>query len=154
LEEKGFNYDEIQGIVNNTNPNGNWKQRYGISDLGQYSYASFDTGGYTGEWDGQYGKLAMLHQKELVLNAGDTENFLASMDLLDKIVSAINLYSANAQFGGLLSSPSLGNIDNDNGPLEQQVHIEASFPNVQNRNEIEEAFNTLVNRASQYANRK
>jgi hypothetical protein len=38
--------------------------------------------------------------------------------------------------------------------LEQQVHIEASFPGVQDRNEIEEAFNTLINRASQYANRK
>jgi hypothetical protein len=38
--------------------------------------------------------------------------------------------------------------------LEQQVHIDAHFPNVQDKNEIEEAFNTLINRASQYANRK
>jgi hypothetical protein len=27
----------------------------------------FDTGGYTGSW-GSYGKLAMLHEKEMVLN--------------------------------------------------------------------------------------
>ena len=42
----------------------------------------------------------------------------------------------------------------DDGTLEQNVHIEASFPNVTNRNEIEEAFGNLVNLASQYANRK
>jgi hypothetical protein len=38
--------------------------------------------------------------------------------------------------------------------LEQNVHIEASFPNATDHNEIEEAFNNLVNLASQYANRK
>ena len=113
----------------------------------------FDTGGYTGDWDGSYGKLAMLHKKELVLNEGDTDNFLMGMELLDKIVSAIDLYSMNSQLGGVLSSPSLGNMGGGE-VLEQQVHIEASFPGVQDRNEIEEAFNTLINRASQYANRK
>ena len=113
----------------------------------------FATGGYTGDWEGSYGKLAMLHQKELVLNANDTENFLQAMDILDKIVSAIDLYSMNSQLGGALSSPSLGNMGGGD-VLEQQVHIEASFPGVQDRNEIEEAFNTLINRASQYANRK
>jgi len=113
----------------------------------------FATGGYTGDWEGSYGKLAMLHQKELVLNANDTENFLQAMDILVKIVSAIDLYSMNSQLGGALSSPSLGNMGGGD-VLEQQVHIEASFPGVQDRNEIEEAFNTLINRASQYANRK
>jgi hypothetical protein len=53
-----------------------------------------DTGGYTGEW-GSYGKMAMLHEKELVLNKEDTKNFLASMDLLDNIVSTIDLHAAN-----------------------------------------------------------
>jgi hypothetical protein len=42
----------------------------------------------------------------------------------------------------------------DSGTLEQNVKIEASFPNVQDHNEIEEAFNNLINKASQYANRK
>jgi hypothetical protein len=40
------------------------------------------------------------------------------------------------------------------GALEQNVKIEATFPNVQDKYEIEEAFNNLVNKASQYANRK
>ena len=38
--------------------------------------------------------------------------------------------------------------------IEQSVHIEASFPGVSERSEIEEAFNNLINQASQYANRK
>jgi hypothetical protein len=50
----------------------------------------YDTGGYTGEW-GSYGKMAMLHEKELILNARDTENFLSSIELLDNIVKTIDL---------------------------------------------------------------
>jgi hypothetical protein len=38
----------------------------------------------------------MLHKKELILKQGDTENFLEAMNLLDKIVKTIDLYSANA----------------------------------------------------------
>ena len=39
-------------------------------------------------------------------------------------------------------------------PLDQNVHIEASFPNVQSHSEIELALNNLINSASQYVNRK
>ena len=112
---------------------------------------AMNTGGYTGDWSGSYGKLAFLHQKELVLNAKDTENLLASMDILDKIISTIDLYSSSAQLGGMLSSPRYGGFDNE--PLEQNVHIEASFPSVTDHNEIEDALNNLINRASQYAHR-
>lgn len=112
---------------------------------------AMNTGGYTGDWSGSYGKLAFLHQKELVLNAQDTENLLASMDILDKIISTIDLYSSSAQLGGMLSSPRYGGFDNE--PLEQNVHIEASFPSVTDHNEIEDALNNLINRASQYAHR-
>jgi hypothetical protein len=38
--------------------------------------------------------------------------------------------------------------------LDQNVHIEANFPSVTDHNEIEEALTTLINRASQFANRK
>ena len=111
----------------------------------------FNTGGYTGEW-GPYGKLAFLDEKELILNEGDTANFLASMELLSHILEMIDLQSATAQLGGLLTTPRYAETTNE--VVEQNVHIEASFPAVQDRNEIEEAFNTLINRASQYANRK
>lgn len=112
--------------------------------------SGYDTGGYTGRW-GSYGKLAMLHEKEIVLNKQDTENLLQSMELLDNIVKTIDLYSANQQVSGLLNSPSFGKLDS--GTLEQTVTIDAHFPNVSSRVEIEEAFSTLINRASQYVNR-
>ena len=41
----------------------------------------YDTGGYTGAW-GQAGKLAVLHEKELVLNKYDTENLLQAIQML------------------------------------------------------------------------
>lgn len=154
LKEKGFDPDEIQALVNNTNPSGGWETRYGITDLKKYAYSKFDTGGYTGDWNGPDGKFAMLHKKELVLNEQDTENFLAGMNILDKIVSIIDLYSINSSLGGMLSSPSLGAVSSGSEALEQSVRIEASFPNVTERNEIEEAFTNLINKASQFANRK
>ena len=152
LDEKGFDPDEIQRIVDATNPNGNWRDRYGISDLNKYSYSSFDTGGYTGAW-GSYGKFAMLHEKELILNPGETENFLASMEVLRSIIKMIDLQSTASQLGGLLHSPGYL-APNASDTLEQNVHIEASFPEVHDRYEIEAALTSIVNRASQFANRK
>jgi len=38
--------------------------------------------------------------------------------------------------------------------VEQNVHIEASFPNVDSKREIEEAFDDLVNLAAQRAMRR
>ena len=152
LDEKGFDPDEIQRIVDATNPNGNWRDRYGISDLNKYSYSSFDTGGYTGAW-GSYGKFAMLHEKELVLNPGETENFLASMEVLRSIIKMIDLQSTASQLGGLLHSPGYYAPQSPE-VLEQNVHIEASFPEATDRYEIEAALTSIVNRASQFANRK
>ena len=111
----------------------------------------FDVGGYTGDWSGNSGKLAFLHKRELVLNQDDTKNFLTGIGLLDKILQTIDLYAANAQFSRNLTS----NFATANGAqaLEQNVKIEALFPNVQQHTEIEEAFNNLILQASQYANR-
>ena len=109
----------------------------------------FDTGGYTGDWNGPYGKLALLHQKELVLNAEDTKNLLASVEVLDSILKTMDLY--NIQMASL-ASPSVETGHSDT--LEQNVHIEANFPNATDHSEIEQAFDNLINLASQYANRK
>jgi hypothetical protein len=115
---------------------------------GNIPYVSFDTGGYTGEW-GPDGKMAVLHEKELVLNAGDTENFLRSMGMLKDITAAIEKSSAYAALG--LGGAVAASGYETSSLLEQQVTITAEFPNVTDRNEIEEALNSLVNRASQFA---
>lgn len=111
----------------------------------------YDTGGYTGAW-GSEGRLAYLHQKELVLNAEDTANMLASVGILRQIASVIDL-NALASAGGFISLMSSG-VAGNQGTLQQEVHIEASFPAVTDKNQIEEAFGDLVNLAAQYANRK
>ena len=121
------------------------------TDTSAGDVTSMDTGGYTGEW-GPEGKMAVLHEKELVLNANDTENFLSGMQLISNILATIDSYALNQQVSGMLNSPNYA--ANNAGTLEQNVKIEATFPSVTDHNEIEEAFNNLVNKASQYANRK
>ena len=112
----------------------------------------FASGGYTGSWAGSYGKLAFLHQKELILNQHDTENFLASIEILEHILQMIDLQATSAQLGGILTTPKFSHYND--GILEQNVHIEASFPGVTDHNEVELAMTNLINTASQYANRK
>lgn len=111
----------------------------------------FDTGGYTGEW-GTEGKLAMLHEKEIILNKEDTKNFLASLELLHNIIKMIDINTSNSLISRLDSADLKTNKSND--ILEQHVTIEAVFPSVEDRYEIEEAFMNLTNEASQYINRK
>lgn len=112
---------------------------------------AYDTGGYTGSW-GTSGRLAMLHQKELILNAQDTENMLNAVNIIRDISRVIDLNAASsANAFGLLSTAL---ISNGGQTIEQEVTIHAEFPNATNHTEIEEAFNTLINQAAQFANRK
>ena len=113
------------------------------------SAIGFKTGGYTGTW-GPEGKLAILHEKELILNQDDTQNILSTVSLIRELVNMIDAQAASASLFNLISTPSPNPSTNT---LEQKVEITAEFPNVNDRYEIEEAFNNLVNRASQYANK-
>ena len=105
------------------------------------------TGAYTGDWNGSDGKLMFLHQKELILNKDETKAFFNVASLLEKI----NLPTL---FTPMLKQIELANINNKNDKLEQSVMIKAEFPNVTKHNEIEMAIDNLINKASQYANRK
>lgn len=110
----------------------------------------YDTGGYTGEWNNKDGRLAMLHQKELVLNANDTKNVLNAVEILRSITSNLGQTLMNQMAN--ISAGNTAAIANAVGSdmLEQVVHIDAQFPNVKNSNEIETALNNLVNMASQH----
>ena len=126
------------------------KSGYPIDGWYKNGFATYDTGGYTGAW-GADGRIAMLHQKELVLNAKDTENMLNAVDILRAMTDNLG----DSIFNRLASIPNgYGNILNqipNSETLEQKVQIEAVFPNVSNSHEIENAFNNLVNIASQRA---
>ena len=56
---------------------------------GKVSVNHYDTGSYTGEWNSDDGRLAVLHQKELVLNKDDTSNFLDGINTI-RDMSALN----------------------------------------------------------------
>lgn len=104
--------------------------------------ASMDTGGYTGKW-GSEGKIAILHQNEVVASSDQVDGLI---DLIDKLVSA-QAYSASRGLGAL-SSATLQGFDFGSG---QVVTINAEFPGVTDHNEIELAFENIKLRASQYA---
>ena len=108
--------------------------------------SGYDTGGYTGTWNNN-GRLALLHQKELVLNAQDTENMLNAVSVMRSLAYSLGS-SVLARMAGVGANGINGGGATD-GVLEQNVHIEAEFPNVHNAAEIEEALNNLVNSASQ-----
>lgn len=109
------------------------------------------TGGYTGEW-GNEGKWAVLHEKELVLSADDTANFLDALTISRDLVNSMiemNAKQSSFALGDLVPNT----IQDLSSTLEQQVSIVAEFPNAVYHNEIEDAFDNLMNTASQYANR-
>lgn len=120
-----------------------------LRDIYKYS-SSFATGGYTGGW-GDDGKIAVLHEKELVLNQKDTENMLSAVQItrtLDNILSNFKVNIDTPAAPAILGSiPSVA----ENNNSEQYITINADFPAVQNQFEIEAAFDNLVNKASQYA---
>jgi len=85
------------------------------------------------------------------LNPGDTTNLLNSVEILRSMMSSLdgNLFArANNIKSGFF------NTSNDEDSLEQNVHIDASFPNVNSKREIEEALSDLVNLAAQRAMRR
>lgn len=118
----------------------------------RYNLKLFDTGGYTGSW-GTDGRLALLHQKELVLNAADTENFLSAVSILRDITSQIDLQAASMSYSNILDNMRF-TAGAQRDTLEQNVTIHAEFPNATDHTEIEQAFQNLSNLASQYAGRK
>ena len=116
------------------------------------TFKAYDSGGYTGEWDSS-GRLALLHQKELVLNQEDTKNMLNAVAIMRTMAYSLGS-NLLARMAGASAQGINGGVANGNG-LEQNVHIDATFPNVRNAAEIEEALNNLTNAAAQriYENR-
>lgn len=131
-----------------------WHQ-YASVDGQEVIIPGYDTGGYTGNWNSSQGKLAMLHEKELVLNKEDTKNILGTVELVRKLSQKIDLNAQTARYAfnyhPIINNPKLTDRELQ---VNQTVSITAEFPNAQNRTEIEEAFTTLINHASQFANQK
>ena len=159
-KNKEFNVAEVKKVGNTeyakiSSKDNKWVKKSAINTT------SFDTGGYTGDWKSSDGRLAFLHKKELVLNAKDTENMLKMLDISRSMTSVMSSVSNKIKdmiyqidkanyIRNMNSRTQLQDISNQ---LEQKVHIEATFPNVSQSHEIEDAFNNLINIAAQRAYR-
>ena len=121
----------------------------------------FNTGGYTGEWNNgdMDGRLAWLHQKELVLNSSDTANILDAVHTVRGITNigeSINQSIMNGISQMVLSLMNLGNygkgynLATAEGSQESVFNINANFPNANDVESIREAIMSLPNLASQY----
>lgn len=160
LTQKFGSNNGIQAIVNKLWAEGKvfsgaWEGAYyGLTskDMPRYAFNRFNTGGYTGYWPGDTGKLAFLDSKEIVLNKDDTANFLSAVDIVRDIAKTIDLTASSASnsFSRLFAAAGIKTAANT---LEQEVHITAEFPNATNKNEILDAFDNVINLATQYANR-
>lgn len=124
----------------------NYSSRTAVGWVNRWQISGYDTGGYTGEWN-KDGKLAFLHQKELVLNEQDTKNMLNAVSIIRSLAYSLGTSMLSKLAG--VSATGYSNQNTTNSALEQNVHIQAEFPNVKDASEIEEALNNLVNKASQ-----
>ena len=100
-------------------------------------------------------------QPELMLNASDTANLLTTVGLVRQIdTQTLNLLQSMLSQNVLSMLYSLGGLTMPNvasthkDELEQNVHITAEFPNATDHSEIEQAFEDIINMATQYANRR
>ena len=160
-------YKTYQELVSNYDiatkaKNGTWEKdlfgKYLAAGEGQkklkntYGPSAFFTGGYTGAW-GPNGKLAILHEKELVLNKEDTSNMLKIVSMVRDLSAALDSKAYYASLAQLRAN-QLYQVNPTGETFEQTVTIHAEFPHATNAIEIETALNNLVNSASQFANRK
>jgi TP901 family phage tail tape measure protein len=128
-----------QGFTNNSSGLKNTKETDNLSNSinpgGIYNpyIPQMESGGYTGDSSG----LAVLHEKEIVLNKLDTSRILEAVRLVRSMPNMIN---------SPVSESSRQSSSNN-----QNVTINAEFPNVTSADQIKAAFASMSSRALQYA---
>lgn len=121
--------------------------------------AKFASGGYTGEW-GTDGRLAVLHQKELVLNQDDTLNMLSAVKAIRDIAGLNESISQTiaSSIGQLIMhtiAAGGGNFNSGtNNNTNNVFNITAEFPNADDVQTIRDAILSLPNLASQFVNER
>src|SRR5690606_9208735 len=71
--------------------------------------SSFDTGGFTGNFKG--GRLAVVHEKELILNKHDTSNILKAVGIVRKLASVIPKLTPPSPANRTENNQNVFNID-------------------------------------------
>lgn len=147
----------VQSYINKNTRNGSLVN-YDSMSYSSYNLIGYKTGGYTGTFsssdilpNSQGGRLSVLHPNELVLNESDTKNMLAAVGAIRDTVGALRGASLSETLGAL-SGLAAGAVSTPT-QVDQKVSIEASFPAVNTRQDIEDAFSGLILRAQQLAAR-
>lgn len=147
VKDKIVKIDDLGGSRQRyTTSLGYTKTGYGF-DIGDI--LTFKTGGYTGNWSGNQGlqedkdrgKLAVLHQKEMVLNKQDTQNLLDAVKINREVFSSM-----------LKTNPQTSSVVTNNasqGDTIIQVD-KLELPNVNNADDFVKELKNLPNRAIQY----
>lgn len=138
---------------------GNGRTAVGNSTNNLIERIAFATGGLA-DFTGPAWMDGSKSRPEMVLNPEDTKNILTAVQgvrALDaSTLNTLNKYIANAS---LAMSFGLGNISASSvygvtDTIQQEVHITAEFPNATNSAEIQDAFDNIINRATQYITTK
>lgn len=114
-----YQWTKIQRANGNLNP-------YTVP-IGKKLLIPFDTGGYTGDWFGNQGKVAMLHKKEMVLNKNQTSDILKTVSIVDKTKNQLNDFIKSIQASKSGNSVIVGdmqfNFENYRGDKEGAVRF-------------------------------
>lgn len=133
---------------------------YKVSEGSKKKAASLDSGGYTGTWSNSTnnaeGRMAILHEKELILNKEDTKNILESVKMQRGLMESIKGRGSSVKNSIQNMSSNISNIQNSNrmSTVEQNITLSPNFPNARDRSEIEAAFEGLLGKASTYVGKK
>lgn len=149
INGKYYHFDEDGWL--DTDFNGqDWHDDFPDEENKSAVWRRYAKGGYTGNrgLKGVDSIPAILAPGEYVLNHDDTTKILSAVQLLRGLSSGALAAAANA-----ITKLANGSIpqtgQTEQIPVQQDVHIEASFPNVSVASEIEDALNNLVNETIQ-----
>lgn len=149
INGKYYHFDEDGWL--DTDFNGqDWHDDFPDEENKSAVWRRYAKGGYTGNrgLKGVDSIPAILAPGEYVLNHDDTTKILSAVQLLRGLSSGALAAAANA-----ISKLANGSIpqttQSEQILVQQDVHIEATFPNVSVASEIEDALNNLVNETVQ-----
>ena len=140
LEEKGFDYWSVQSIVNDI-VNSGWddsyyRRKYGIDNLSDYSYYAFKTGGLA-DFTGPAWLDGTKSKPEIILNAKDSENFLALKDILASLlntkISGGNVGNGGDNYFDIDISANIGSdydVDKLTEKIKKDIYNDGQYRNV------------------------
>ena len=146
LEAKGFNYNEIQGIINKLVAEGKvnsgaWVGAYyGIRNLSPYAMSKFKSGGLA-DFTGPAWLDGTKSHPELVLDATDSQNFITLKNILAQLLNGQGIETIGSSGGDnyfdIDISAELGSdydVDQLADRIKKQIYDNGTYRNVNTMN--------------------